>query len=255
MFWHEKLKVYGKALDAAASLAELSASWEKKHSIVDHLSRASEGIVLNIAEGTRLQSAGARQHMLNYAVGSTLECAACLDIAAIKRLLPLELQRRQKEQLCEIVKMLVGLRKSWAAGELREESPEYGGGEGWAQSGPLFGHERLDVYQTALEFMRWFNTLPAGATLCSRLYRQVDKVATSLILNIAEGNGRYPEEDRRRFLDIAEASAVKAAAYLDLCQRKEGLDEAQRQGGIELLLGVSRMLRGLAVISQAPDDA
>lgn len=58
-----------------------------------------------------------------------------------------------------------------------------------------------------------------------------------MVLNLAEGNGRYAEQDRRSFLDIAEASAVKAAAYLDLCQRKEGLDRAQREAGVELVLG------------------
>ena len=122
-----------------------------------------------------------------------------------------------------------------------EEAAQYG-----SQEQSLFAHERLDAYQVGLEFMRWFHALPAGAELSSRLYRQVDKAATSVALNVAEGNGRYPEADRRKFLDIAEGSAVKAAAYLDLCQSKAELDAGQRERGVGLLARVALMIRGLA---------
>ena len=50
------LKVYEKALALGASADALSASWGKRHAIVEHFLRASESIVLNIAEGARLQS-------------------------------------------------------------------------------------------------------------------------------------------------------------------------------------------------------
>ena len=68
--------------------------------------------------------------------------------------------------------------------------------------------------------MRWFIGLPGGGDLRDRLCREVDKAATSVVLNVAEGNGRYSELDHRRFLEIAANSAVKATAYLDLYQQK-----------------------------------
>jgi four helix bundle protein len=89
--------------------------------------------------------------------------------------------------------------------------------------------------------MCWFHALPAGSELSSRLYRQVDKAVTSVILNVAEGNGRYPDGDRRRFLDIAQGSAVKAAAYLDLCERNAELEPARRQQGADLLGRIALM--------------
>jgi four helix bundle protein len=107
-------------------------------------------------------------------------------------------------------------------------------------------HEPLDVYQAGLSFMRWFNGLPAGAELTRRLYGQVDKAATSAILNIAEGYGRTGEADRLRFLEMAEGSAVKAAVYLDLCVSKADLDAEQRLPGIELLGRVVLMLRAVS---------
>src|SRR5438045_1088156 len=84
MLTHHKLKVYEKALALAVGAEDFSAGWGRRHSIVDHFRRASESVVLNIAEGARLFSAPAKARSLDFALGSTLECAACLDIASIK---------------------------------------------------------------------------------------------------------------------------------------------------------------------------
>jgi four helix bundle protein len=65
----------------ALAAEELSASWGRRHAIVEHFRRASESLVLSIAEGARLMSGPDKARTLDYALGSTLECAACLDIA------------------------------------------------------------------------------------------------------------------------------------------------------------------------------
>ena len=52
---------------------------------MDQLLRASESVVLNIAEGARLRGSPRRQQVLDYAIGSALECAASLDIAQRKQ--------------------------------------------------------------------------------------------------------------------------------------------------------------------------
>jgi four helix bundle protein len=246
MLSHQKLKVYGKGLAVVASLAKHSAAWDKRHAVVDQLCRASESIVLNLAEATRLDSPPQKQQLLDYAVGSALECAACLDIAVIKEFLLPEPAALEKRSLCEVVRMLIGLRRSWEKNVLREEPPAFDSQPNSEPQGWYFAHEPLEVYQVGLSFMRWFNGLPAGAELSSRLYRQVDKAATSVILNIAEGYGRTGAGDRLRFLEMAEGSAVKAAAYLDLCGSKAELDAEQRLPGLELLGRVVLMLRALS---------
>jgi hypothetical protein len=71
-----------------------------------------------------------------------------------------------------------------------------------------------------LEFTRGFIALPGALELNERLCREIDNSATSVILNVAEGNGRYSELDHHRFLDIASASVAETAAYLDLYERK-----------------------------------
>jgi four helix bundle protein len=97
-----------------------------------------------------------------------------------------------------------------------------------------------------LEFVGWVYSQPAGATLSTRLFRQLDKLATSVVLNMAEGNGRYGVADRRQFIDLAEAAAVKSAAYVDLCWRSGDLAADQRSQGIELLGSIVRMLNSLS---------
>jgi four helix bundle protein len=246
MLAQQKLKVYARSLAVVASLTKHSGQWDKRHAVVDQLCRASESIVLNLAQGVRVGSAAQKQQLLDYAVGSALECAACLDIAAIKGFLSSELVGVEKRSLCEVVRMLVGLRGSWEKYALKEEPTDYGGS---ARSEPhdwYFAHEPLEVYQASLGFMRWFSALPSGAELASRLYRQVDKAATSLILNLAEGYGRTEEGDRLRFFESSETSAVKAATYLDLCLSEGEMDAEQREPGMDLLSRIVMMLRALS---------
>ena len=48
----------------------------------------------------------------------------------------------------------------------------------------------LEVYRLGLNFAEWFER-EIAVQLSNRLTREVDNSATSMILNIAEGNGRY----------------------------------------------------------------
>jgi four helix bundle protein len=242
MLTHHKLKVYEKALAFGACAEELSAPWGRRHAITEHFRRAAESIVLNIAEAARLLSGPDKANTLDYALGSALECAACLDIASIKRRLSPERSLTEKKRLLEVARMLVGLRKAWLQSEMSEEHSSYQTEPSVSGVAVLFHHESLYVYQVGLDFIRWFVGLPGGGELSDRLCREVDKSATSLVLNVAEGNGRYSELDHRRFLEIAAGSAVKAAAYLDLYEQKNLPARRESMQGRELLSRVIAML-------------
>lgn len=133
------------------------------------------------------------------------------------------------------------MRKSWAGDELHEPPADYRTTEK-----PLFGHERLDAYRVGLEFVGWFHLLPGGSELSSRRFRQIDKAATSLVLNVAEGNGRCLQSDRSTFLDTAESATVKAAADLELSQRTGEVNLSQLQAGVGLLDRIAGLVHGLA---------
>jgi four helix bundle protein len=242
-FAHESLQVYAKALAFTGRALHWLSGWDKKHAVVDQLSRATESMVLNLAEAARQRGRPARLQSADYALGSSLECAGCLDIAGIKELLPRQECQHAKASLCEITRMLVGLRKAWDHSVLHEPSA-YLLTSGIDPVEPLFHHERLEVYQIALGFMGWFLAQPAAKTLAQRLFRRVDEAGTSIVLNIAEGNGRFAELDHHRFLQVADSSAVKAAVYLDLCVERGLLGQTETALGTEMLRRVSSMLAG-----------
>jgi four helix bundle protein len=71
---------------------------------------------------------------------------------------------------------------------------------------------------------------------------QEEEGVTSILLNIAEGNGRYSEVDHRRFLDLAAAAAVKVAAGLDLAKRQGSWSSLPCEPGKSLLEPILAML-------------
>jgi four helix bundle protein len=214
MFSHERLIVYQESLHFASHATTLTEQWDRKHAITDHLSRAAESIVLNLAEACRADSIKVRHSAMDYSLGSLFECAACLDVASVKALLDIETTLNGKKQLLAMCGKLIGLRKSWDARCVREDSTEYNVGPPRANT--RFSHETLDVYRVALDVIRLLFTSVLWETNDTRVLRDVDETATSMVLNIAEGNGRFAELDHQRFLGIANRSAIRLAVLLDL---------------------------------------
>jgi four helix bundle protein len=108
------------------------------------------------------------------------------------------------------------------------------------------GYEKLNVYRTALDAMVWFCAATAKADLPILLFRKLDTGATSIVLNLAEGNGRFSSLDHRRFLEVAYRAAVKLAAQLDLCVQRRNLDAELVEAGKHLLVRVASMTAKMA---------
>lgn len=79
-----------------------------------------------------------------------------------------------------------------------------------------FHHEKLTVYQRALEFASWSQDLIESLTKKTSTRDQLERAGDSIALNIAEGNGKFSQKDRARFFQIAHSSALECAACLDL---------------------------------------
>ena len=241
-FPHEKLTVYQKALEFFGDTQGFMVTWSKRHAFVDHLLRASESILFNLVEAVRLRHGKKKELMMDYAIGSVLECAACLDIAALKGLVARMIAVEKKGVLLELCKMLVGLRNSWHASHLAESTSEaYETGRRSERRDAVFYHETLDRYVVALDFYRWLVSTEAGKRLRDAFERSADTLATGMLLNIAESNGRYAELSRESFLDTANAAAAKLATALDMGVRRGiwGATEAER--GKALLVRVGQM--------------
>src|SRR3954467_6822325 len=87
VFDHEKLNVYHEALGFVATANDLLERVPKRLAVFDQLDRASTAIPLNIAEGTGKFTARDRCRFYDTARGSALECAACLDVLVVKKVL------------------------------------------------------------------------------------------------------------------------------------------------------------------------
>jgi four helix bundle protein len=125
MFDHEKLRVYQESL-AFASWAEIILEHANKSSpLHDQLDRARTSILLNIPEGNGRYTAADRCRFFDMARGSSLECAACLDLLAVKNVIDQKELALGKVMLEKIVSMPVGLIRSNSADRLHETPVSY----------------------------------------------------------------------------------------------------------------------------------
>jgi four helix bundle protein len=113
--------------------------------------------------------------------------------------------------------------------------------------GAILDHERLEVYHVALEFLAWATDLIA----CSKgeadvrvgpVCDHLDRASLSILLNIAEGNGKRQMKTRAKFFDDARGSATECAACLDALVAKRVCDEGQVRQGKFLIVRIVSML-------------
>jgi four helix bundle protein len=241
-FSYQNLRVYQDLLRSISSAQEIASRWDSVHAIVDHFDRASEGALVCLAEACRTHQATSRSESIDYSLGSTLECAACFDIALCKSLCSQDDADRIKQEFRSVFRQLHALRRSWQAretGNVRDDGTEYGGNV-------VFSHERLDAYQLALQVIHSLSSFRLLDRLSRSDFRRIDEAATSIVLNIAEGNGRLSHLDHGRFIEIACRSTTKLAARIELCAVRGGVAQKEADEIIRLLVRVDQTTARLA---------
>jgi len=108
-----------------------------------------------------------------------------------------------------------------------------------------FDHEKLEVYQQALAFCGWTGDLINDISGKAAAKDQLDRASTSIPLNIAEGNGKFSNADRSRFLEMARGSALECAGALDVLVARKLAAPDRIVAGKEQLVGIVKMLIGL----------
>ena len=92
------------------------------------------------------------------------------------------------------------------------------------------GHEKLDVYRLSIDYVAW---VYAQAGQLGGVHRHARdqwlRASQSIPLNIAEGNGKTTEADRRRYFEIARGSTLECAAIQDVLRVGHTLDEKEHQ--------------------------
>jgi four helix bundle protein len=115
-----------------------------------------------------------------------------------------------------------------------------------------FDHERLQAYQSSLEFIRWSEPILEKLAKTAAVYSQLDRARTSIPLNIAEGNAKFTPADKCKYFDTAHGSAVECAACLDVLSLKHILNPAELDEGKTKLSSLVGLLIGL-IRSKSPD--
>ena len=108
-----------------------------------------------------------------------------------------------------------------------------------------FDHEKLEVYQESLAFIAWLEPLMQQLPKSLAVRDQLDRASTSIVLNLAEGNGKFTLPDRCRFFDISRGSALECAAALDVLASQGRWELAVIAPGKERLRRIVSMLVGL----------
>ena len=115
---------------------------------------------------------------------------------------------------------------------------------------PYFDHEKLDVYQTAMEFVVLIESIvkqfPKGRAY---LIDQLQRAGSSVTLNIAEGAGEFSTNEKIRFYRMARRSATECAGILDICMRLSLIDENMSSKSRDLLLRIVSMLTKMTKFS------
>src|SRR5262245_59369261 len=91
-----------------------------------------------------------------------------------------------------------------------------------------FDHEKLDVYQLALEFISWATALMAEVkqdrgNRVTEVCDHLDRASLSVLFNTAEGNGKRRRQIRAKFFDDARGSGAECGACLDALVAKGAL--------------------------------
>jgi four helix bundle protein len=126
-FDHEKLDIYQESIVFCGWVGDLLNEITGKAAAKDQLDRASTSLSLNIAQDNGKFSNADRSRFLEIARRSARECAACLDVLAVTRLVSTERVVPAKKQLVRIINMLIGMLKRFSgrAEFLREDEGTY----------------------------------------------------------------------------------------------------------------------------------
>jgi four helix bundle protein len=109
--------------------------------------------------------------------------------------------------------------------------------------------ERLDVYRVAVDFHALAASICSGRRL-GALRDQLDRASVSIVLNIAEGSGRFTPADKSHFYLIARGSAMECLAALTLLQARSLVSPEAYRRSRSLLTRIVAMLTRLAAAMQ-----
>jgi four helix bundle protein len=115
----------------------------------------------------------------------------------------------------------------------------------------IYKFQSLEVYQMALAYTKSIYSLSIKLPDRERfnLISQIERAATSVVLNIAEGSTGQSNPEQKRFLGLAIRSYLETIACLDLIEQFEYLPtsetESIRDQGHQLFIKLNAFRKAL----------
>jgi four helix bundle protein len=94
----------------------------------------------------------------------------------------------------------------------------------------MFDFEKLTVYKKAKTFNAGIRAFIKAKRLDNTTNDQLRRAAFSVVLNLAEGSGRFSKPDRRNFYIIARSSIFECIAILDVLRDEAMVEESVFNG-------------------------
>ncbi|MEI6511428.1 MAG: four helix bundle protein [Candidatus Uhrbacteria bacterium] len=110
----------------------------------------------------------------------------------------------------------------------------------------MFDFEKLEVYQKAKSLNKLVQQLlRSNRTIDSYLRDQLRRASISMVINIAEGSGKFSLGDKRNFYTISRGSVYECVSLFELLLDDASVDAETFQQFYAEFETVSKMLFGL----------
>jgi four helix bundle protein len=110
----------------------------------------------------------------------------------------------------------------------------------------LFDFENLEVYKKAKELNKEIlEFLRENKLLDGYLRDQLKRASISIVINIAEGSGKFSKADKRNYYNIARGSVYECVSLLELIVDENHIEKAKFDYFKNQYETISKMLLGL----------
>jgi len=109
----------------------------------------------------------------------------------------------------------------------------------------MFDFEKLDVYHKAKRFNLKITSFLNTSKVDKNTFDQLRRASFSIMLNIAEGSGRFTKPDKRNFYIIARGSTFECVAIFDYLKDMNVINEDEFIQSYNDLEEISKILYSL----------
>lgn len=110
----------------------------------------------------------------------------------------------------------------------------------------MFDFENLDVYKKAKELNKEIlKLLKENRNIDQYIRDQLRRATISMVINIAEGSGKFSKADKRNFYTIARGSVYESVSLLEIIFEEGSIPKEKFDDFYQKFETLSKMLLGL----------